>query len=249
VTESELVEAISKNVEATYLAIGRATPGAEVAHGEGFDVCRCEFDHPVGNFALARSVDEEAAKLLLDLAKRRKGFNVYALPAALAGSASERLLDAGFRRSYELSVLACRCEGSPGSGHWRIVEGAPERLAVAQFMTRQFFTRTDPAIRERIARATVGAGLELRVFRLGEEEPGAAMICREAGVFGIYNLCIEGRRRGSGIGSAAVRNLQSEAFDAGVPAALQCDASLEAWYVELGFDRVASIEVFAAGGR
>ncbi len=245
-TKPDLVSRATDNLERTYLAIGLGTPGASVSEGPGYTACVCGFDHPVGNFALVRSPDFGGARELARIAKTKRGFHAYALPGSSAGDV---LSEAGFRRSYALAALAAEGREEDADVQCAETSSELERLETAEFMVRQFFSRADSAARSRIAHATLQSGLELSSFWKQGESFGAVMVSRTPGLLGIYNLCVDAKMRGRGLGSLAVRSLLHRAYVERRTAVLQCDPSLEGWYDGLSFHRIALIQVFSLGAR
>lgn len=232
------------NLEATYLAIGGASPDSRIELREGYSLCLGRLDHPIGNFGIIRVLKPFTAGELAAEAKGRKSFNVY-VPSSAASAESVRALRAcGFRPSYRLTAMRASPQESASDCALHLAENADGRLRVALFMVRQFFPNQESGMRGRIAQATADCGLDLyEILRYGTLV-GAAMISRGARLFGIYNLCIDEERRGQGLGSDALARLLSLAANEGSDAVLQADPSLESWYVQRGFRTTGAIEVF-----
>ncbi len=248
-TATDLLSRAAENLEETYGAIGRATPGARVRDYGAAIVCLCDLDHPVGNFALCRVTDGKLFSHLARLARTRSAFHAYVSPIPEQDHLEQTLHDAGFQCVYRLSQLAAA--GSASESPIQLVEAvdSDSRRRIAQFMAGQFFARHGKCVREAVATATSESGLSLYEFSSDGAAVGAVMLCRTEGLLGIYSLCIEASRRGKGLGSEAVRALMDAAHREGREAVLQCDPSLVAWYERLGFRESGYVSVLSLENR
>lgn len=232
------------NLEATYLAIGGASPDSRVEHREGYSVCLGQLDHPIGNFAIVRRLTPFTASELAAAAKSRTSFNVYVPSGPSSAQTARALRAAGFRPSYRLSAMRCAQSPRKSDCALLVADTDLDRLRVAHFMVKQFFPKQDAAVRAHIAQATADCGLELcEILRYGTMI-GATMISRTGGLFGIYNLCIEKEKRGRGLGSDALARLLDQAASERLDAVLQADPALEPWYLNRGFSLTGGVEVY-----
>lgn len=240
-----LLQWAEDNLEATYVAIGSASPEALIQNRQGYTLCLGRLDHPVGNFAVVRQMMESTARELAISARGRSSFHAYVPDTESRSETGRAFAEAGLRRSYGLVQMLC--DPTPHAAECAITEAKTEkeRLRIASFMTSQFFTRQRPAVRERISWVTAHSGLGICEIHRRGQFVGAVMISRSPGMLGIYNLCIEARSRGRGHGSDAVARLLDMARAEGSMAVLQADASLCDWYGGLGFEQAGIVDVFA----
>lgn len=239
----------SLNLEHTYLALGHASPDAEIQHGEGFTACTGAVQHPVCNFAISHTPSPLAAKALAALAIGRATFNVYVASDTAGGGAGSLLCEEGFRQAYRLRLMVAN--PSLATAPCVLQLSAPnERIETADFMVREFFGRSEGTSRDAIRAATAAASeLELYEVRDRGTRVAAAMLSRSEGLVGLYNLCVRFDVRGSGWGSAIVRSICANAAAQELSVCLQCDPSLEVWYQRLGFSTVGSVDVYVFDRR
>lgn len=243
----DLAARSARNIERTYLAIGRRTPGARTVCGAGWVCCLSELDHPICNFGIVRADAEFDADGLRRLIAEKKAFNLYSfrsLPAVVL----DRVRGMGFVPTYRLLQLF---KSGPLEGLTAELEEAEgqERLRVAEFMVRQFFFRQSRVVRQNISQATAECELPLYWSKSQGQTVGAVMLCPETGVLGLYNLCIDPDMRSRGLGSATVRAILRVSSQYERPVVLQCDAVLESWYGGLGFSKLGTVEVFCRNPR
>lgn len=237
----ELVELAGENIEATYLAVGQHGEGAKIDRYADGLICTSDLHHPVSNFAVARRCTPEFMARLAQVAIGRKVFNIYALPGPEKFQ-GKRWNQGGFAVAGCLSLLTS--QGAPPKASPALVRATSfeERQSIARFMAMQFFSRQTSSLREKIALATAKAEVDL--YHLGEAVPRVAvMVCRSQGMLGIYNLCVAASERDRGFGSDLLNGLQKLAYEEGRVATLQCDPSLEPWYVRRGFFSVGDVSV------
>jgi ribosomal protein S18 acetylase RimI-like enzyme len=244
-TAERLLTLACKNIEETYLAIGSGAPGAEVRRLRGASLCLCQIDHPVGNFAVVRGPVGSDLDLVSAAAKSRRNFNIYVLPDGPCEQVCDDFEHRGFHRSYAQTALASRQRGGCSDLRFSELDSPADREKIAQFMASQFFFRLRTTVRTDIARATANSGLTLYAIQAGGVRVGAAMVSRTPGILGAYNLCVDGRHRRKGYGSAAVRHLQRLATRLGLAASLQCDEGLVPWYTRLGFETLGEVTVLS----
>lgn len=243
----DLAARSARNIERTYLAIGRRTPGARTVCGEGWVCCLSDLDHPICNFGVVRSDSEFDADGLRRLIADKKAFNLYSF-RSLPADDLDRVRGMGFAPTYRLLQLF-RAGALEGPAAELAEAEGQERMRVAEFMVRQFFFRQSRAIRQNISQATAECELPLYWSNWQGQTVGAVMLCPEAGVLGLYNLCIDPDMRSRGLGSATVRAILRVASQYERPVVLQCDAVLESWYGGLGFSKLGTVEVFCRNPR
>jgi len=236
----------SLNLWHTYLSLGLSLPGSRFAEEPGFKACLGVQDHPICNFALQLSLDPWVARRLERLASERPSFRIYLAPGDHPDHAQELMIRSGFRESYSLQIMGC--DGLPEEIDLPIqrVYTVDDRREIAEFMAAQFFGVHKPEFRSTIAEATFLAE-DLELYRLGDRgRPMAAfMLARSGRSLGLYNLCVNARFRSRGMGSRILSWCRNIAFAEKRSVVLQCDASLECWYLKNGFKSLGSIHVFS----
>lgn len=239
--EERDLRAGTENLSHTYLALGRASLGATTWAERGFAACTGTLDHPICNFAVANELDEAICSRLRQVASQRRCFSLYGVPSPDA----ERMLeDQGFALSHKLKVLMGQDVGI-ASPVLEEAQTEAERLKIAEFMMGQFFHRQPTAFRRGIAEATArAASLRLMSAHGNGRLVGAVMVSEQAGVLGIYNLCVSSAFRRRGWGSAIVGSLAQIAARRKLRLTLQCEPDLAPWYESLGFREVGSVSVF-----
>lgn len=237
-----VVERASDNIEATYLAVGSLSHGAMVDRWEGGVSCQSSLHHPVSNFAIVRSISSSRAKSLRDVAVGKRAFNTYVLPGPNQNACTRIFEATGFRRASQLQMMVeaepLRSDAPPPE----VASTFDERLAVCRFMARQFFPRQTSSLREAVALATAKSPVDL-VRNHGGQIASAAMLSKTPGFIGVYNLCVEASQRDKGWGSELLAAIMNLAAADGCKVTLQCEPSLEPWYLRRGFVSVGAIFV------
>jgi predicted GNAT family N-acyltransferase len=176
----------------------------------------------------------------------RSNFIVPTTPMDRPENVGDLLVRAGFGRSFRLiQMVAEPIDSAPKNS---LVRAATryDRLQIALFMVDQFFTKQGLQFRQQVAEATAQAtALELLAVKRDGRILGAAMVCFNSGMAGVYNVCVETSLRGLGIGTSVIKEILAVCSTKQAPATLQCDVKLEPWYRNLGFKRSGDIEVFA----
>lgn len=234
----------SANLLATYLAIGRAMPGAEVRETEGYVVLTSDLPHASGNFAARLSLDPWSAGELRDLAAGRPAFQAVALPEDGPPHLAELLRRAGFEAVQRLvSMVATPPFGLVGLDVAECV--GEERSRVGRFMADAFFAREPILLRQAMADAVAGAqGVSLYAHVVRDRPAAGVVLSREAGVLGIYNVCVAASHRGRGTGRSLVAWCLAQAAAEERRACLQCAPTLEPWYAGQGFVRTGVVTVW-----
>ncbi len=245
-TLEAVIQASACNLKQTYLALGRAAARSKVWREDGFDACTGELDHPICNFAVDLKLDRERAFRLAEIAIDRSCFHVYGLPTDEPAQRTALLEAAGFARNYSLVKMVAPPGATSPSGMLTRATTLHDRHQIASFMVEQFFAKHVPLFRRQIAETTARAtSLELLGYRKDGQLLGTAMICLHGGVAGVYNLCVDAGLRGLGIGTAILREALAVCAERKLPACLQCDPKLEAWYTKSTFIRVGELEIFS----
>jgi GNAT superfamily N-acetyltransferase len=238
------------NLETTYLRFGLATPNASLLKRPGLRGCIGEFDHPLGNFALADRLTLDDVAFVRELGQSRLQFHQYVLPGPESDSAAEMLIRAGFR---ELSVLIClvgpsapeQTQESPLD--LELAEGPAEALEIGTFMASLFFSDQPAKSRAVIADATANAA-DCELYFLnqnGGQCDAALMLSRVDSSLGIYNLCVRPTLRGRGLGRSLIEWALQTAHLEGRLATLQCHPRLVPWYESMGFWQSGLVRPFS----
>ena len=245
-TLPELVPRASENLLATYLALGRELPGAEIVQNDGYLALLSDLPHPSGNFASRLRLDPWTAAELRDLAASRLAFQAVALPDDGPEHLDELLQRAGFRISMRLVTMVASPSEARSDLAMLPCEGEIARRRIARFMADSFFAHEPHKLREAMAKALGRAeALSIYAHHVREKPTAAVALVREAEMMGVYNLCVAGPRRGKGHGSAVIAWCLAQAAAERLPVCLQCAASLEPWYARHGFVRVGSVGVWS----
>ena len=242
---SDLVSRAGANLLATYLALGRELPGAEVRETDGYVALLSDVAHPSGNFASRLRLDPWSAGELRDLASSRAAFQAIALPDDGPPHLAELLQRAGFEEVLRFVTMVATPAPSETSLEMTECRDEAERRRVGRFMADAFFAREDEATRRTMATAMGRADALSVYYHAWRDRPLAAVaLAREADMIGIYNLCVGGPARGKGHGTALVRWCLAFAASERLPVCLQCVPSLEPWYARQGFERVGAVGVW-----
>jgi predicted GNAT family N-acyltransferase len=245
-TLDSLTVAASQNLKYTYFELGRAAANSKIWQETGFQACTGDFEHPICNFAAGLDLDRFSAQRLARVAVDRNIFNVYATPMDKPQDVGDLLIREGFQRSYRLVQMVAEPREIEAKNSLIRASTRFDRTQMALFMVDQFFTKQGQPFRQQVADATAKAtSLELLALRREGRTMGAAMVCFNEGMAGVYNVCVDTSLRGLGVGSSMVREILAVCALKNVPATLQCDAKLEAWYSNLGFRRSGEVDVYA----
>jgi predicted GNAT family N-acyltransferase len=240
-----LTAAASENLKYTYFELGRAA-NSKIVQEPGFAACVGDFEHPICNFAAGLDLDRFSANRLARVALDRPSFNVYATPLDRPANIGALLTGEGFQRSYRLVQMVAEPQQLETKNSLFRASTRHDRLQIAYFMVDQFFTKQGQPFRDQVANATSQAtALELLAIKRDGRILGAAMICFNQGMAGVYNVCVDTSLRGLGVGSAMLREILAVCAIRQAPATLQCDSKLEAWYANLGFRRAGEVDVYA----
>ena len=237
--------ALSQNLLGTYLALGRALPGARVVETDAYVGLVSELPHAMGNFAARLRLDPWSAAELRGLAAGRPAFQAVALPDDAPPHLAELLRRAGFECVQRLVAMAASPPFALAGLDMAPCDG-DERFRVGRFMADAFFAREPLLLRETMARALAGAEeVSIHAHVLRDRPAAAVALSRAGGVLGLYNLCVAGPRRGRGLGAAVVAWCLAQAAAENREAVLQCAPTLEGWYAAHGFARVGTITVWS----
>lgn len=241
-----LATAASENLLHTYFELGRASARSKIWRENGFQACVGDIVHPICNFAAGLDLDYGSANRLARIALDREIFNVYATPMDRPDNLGELLAHEGFHRSFRLVQMIAQPGGQKPKNILSRATTRYDRLRIALFMVDQFFAKQNQRFRLQVADATARATtLELLAMKREGKIRGGAMVCLRHGMAGVYNVCVDESLRGLGIGTSIVREILAVCSVKNVPATLQCDNKLQAWYNAEGFLPVGEIDVFA----
>lgn len=242
---ADLQRVSAANLRRTYLSLGIACPGATTWHEPGFQACASGTPHPMCNFALDLKLDPWVVNRLVALASARPSFNVYATSSDEPEHAWELLERAGFTLAYRLIAMMVEPDEPETDLELPEATGLAERYDISEFMANQFFGRQPSAFRQHVAQATAHA-TELRIFSIKESNRrvAAVMLCEDEAI-GLYNLCVDGARRGRGWGTSIVQHVLGRASKARKPVVLQCEPRLVPWYEVFGFEETGEVRVYS----
>jgi ribosomal protein S18 acetylase RimI-like enzyme len=244
-----VLERATQNLEETYIEVGAQGESAWIERWEGGSACLSSLNHPVSNFAVVRGMSRARSIYIRELAIGRRAFNVYILPGLDQSDSIRGLENSGFRDAGRLHLMVGSGDEPKRAGHtMERARDFEERLCIARFMARQFFSRQTSALRESIALSTAKADVELA---RGSQKDlvCAGMLSRSLGALGIYNLCVAAEQRERGYGTELLAALVALAESERALATLQCDPQLEPWYARRGFQSIGSIAVLTLDGK
>lgn len=239
-----LARACRENVVYTYVELGRSVRGATVVETRSWTCCRSSHAVSLANFAIGLSIEgdasavKDAVRTLCAEALVRPMFRVYRLPLDQPEDLDVWLGRSGF--SVQGRLLHMACCGAEGS--WtvepRLCRTRDERRRVAGFAASQFVFGREPLARSLIVGSTVDSPHELWWVERQGMIGGAVMLAQTPNALGLYNLCVDDRLRGRGLGTDLVRWASGRAEALGIPLVLQCERQLAAWYESLGFQKI-----------
>lgn len=242
---NSIAVAAAENLKYTYFELGRSA-NSRIWKEPGFHACVGDFDHPICNFAAGLDLDRHTANRLARVALDRPSFNVYATPMDKPQNVGDLLVREGFQRNYRLVQLVAAPKASEPKNSLSRASTHYDRMQIALFMVDQFFTKQGIPFRQQVAEATArSTALELLAMRRDGRILGAAMVCFNETMAGVYNVCVDASLRGLGIGSSIMREILSVSSVKGAHATLQCDPKLESWYSGLGFCRAGEVDVYS----
>lgn len=240
------------NLRETYLSLGRHVRGAQLYDQVGITGVTSSFDHAIGNFGVAMGGDRTAAFEAWRLARDHESYLVYVGQSEPEFVPDAVFCERGFRPVHRQCILVQSAEDFERTSDPLCVlpvEGRENREAVADFVSRQFFSQVSPVVRDEVARVITRAeSLDLfgtwdplthKTFR---NIQGAYSIC-DTEMLGLYNLCVDVRLRGQGVGSFMVRKLLESR--SGRQICLQCDESLLSWYQQFGLQQVGWLGIYS----
>ncbi len=246
----ELVRASRENVVETYIGLAAPVAGCQIERGARCSMCTGPSEFSFCNFAAGFNLADDRAEALRQLEAIRaqiahpRNFWAFLITGDRPQGLPALLDKAGFAPRHSLVEMAWRPAFVPDGAPLTLATTPEDRIAVAEFMTLQFFWRMAPSSRRRIAEATAGSPHEL--YRVGPQDRCRAgvMLCRTAGAVGLYNLCVEEKDRGRGMGSSVVRSVKRMAAADGKPVVLQCEPALVPWYIDQGFEEIGTVTAY-----
>lgn len=241
----EATDLASRNLLETYLALGKAVHGTKHYEASAYDACVGPLAHPICNFGISGFWTEAAIRNIRGIENVMPPFNLYALP-------SERPLhlflpwqELGFELTYSLCCMRSEPLLAPPARVLVEARTNVERQSIADFMAMQFFPFHAPEARAGVSAATANAeGLQLHHVVERGHTKAAVMLHPTEKCLGLYNLCVESRTRGKGLGRAVVDWVLAKAAKQGLTVTLQCDPKLAPWYQQMGFSPYGNLEVY-----
>jgi predicted GNAT family acetyltransferase len=247
---ARLLASSRENILATYAGLAESVAGARRVRESPWLQIEGPDDMGFSNFIAGWDLDSEvqtrrAAEEVAALCKERPCISVFTVAGDRPASIGMQLIEAGFELRHTLVEMAWLGEHvTAAEGVLVLAQGVEERRRIADFMTRQFFWRGSYDQRRRIAEATAKSPNQLYTLDAMDPPRAAIMLVPQEDSLGIYNLCVQEDLRGTGLGGRLVRLAQAMAARHGVPAVLQCEASLARWYQSFGFIRVGSVDAY-----
>jgi len=232
------------NIVQTYLSLASKVPGT-ILEATDSRVVSCG-PESVGftNFSarLNWNTEAEAAEGLAELAGLPARTSLFVMEGDPGFLTEEFLFSRGWILRYELAQMTW--QGDMDVPSIQVVEALQhqERIQASLFMTDQFFPAGSRELREAIISATSLAPVGLFTLSQGYQMEAAVMLVTTEGCIGLYNLCVEKRKRGKRLGGAIVQWCQARASQAGVPLVLQCSQDLVAFYRGHGFQTTGRVE-------
>ena len=240
----------SRNLIETYFHLGMAVPGSKTISEDGFRACVGQFEHPICNFAADLNLDPWSVRKLSTMATDQPTFHVYALPGDEPPHLNEILFRSDFQVNYRLAMLSADSKPMGDCGDIIRATDMEHRRAITQFMTEQFFPRQTHEFRLRIAEATSSVlDFQLYEYASADGRMGALMLYENDHTIGLYNLCVSTMMRGLGIGRSMTRWAIDLANKRNKLITLQCDARLQTWYEEQGFEWFGTVDVYSLSNR
>ncbi|MFM9872172.1 MAG: GNAT family N-acetyltransferase [Fimbriimonadaceae bacterium] len=238
-----------ENVVQTYLALAQSLPETKIDKRPDYTRVKgkwpLSFCHFAADFNTRRRA-EDLAKELRAESNNTDGLWVFLLPGDEPDGLHTHLLDEGF------SLRQCLCQfGRQAKGSWvedlQEAQDADTRLRIGKFMAEQFFPFSSGESRMLVARSTALSIANLFYIGSPERPEAAMMLSKSKNAVGLYNLCVDGKSRGHGIGTDLVESAQALASQYGVPLTLQCHASLRKWYENQNFRQTGTLHAFFRG--
>ena len=248
---TDLSLAARENVIQTYLALAQALPGTEISRRLDYTRVKgtlpLSFCHFAGEFDSNRDAIELAAELRAE-ANSPDGLWAFLLPGDEPEGLRMALLDNGF------SLRQCLCQfgrTQQGIAHPELHEAqdADTRIRIGQFMAEQFFPFSPGESRSLVARSTAASLANLLYIGSPERPQAAMMLSKTKQAVGLYNLCVDGTKRGQGLGTQLVDAAQALASQYNLPLTLQCHASLRKWYEGQNFRQIGTLHAFYCGSN
>lgn len=238
-----------ENVVQTYLALAQSLPETNIDRRPDYTRVKgkwpLSFCHFAADFNTRRTA-ESIAKELRAESNTPDGLWVFLLPGDEPDGLHVHLLEEGFGLRQCLCQFARRSKGT-----WfediKEAEDTDTRMRVGKFMAEQFFPFSPGESRLLVARSTALSAANLFFLGSPERPQAAMMLSKSKNAVGLYNLCVDGKSRGNGIGTQFVDSAQSLATQYDVPLTLQCHASLRKWYEIQNFRQTGTMHAFFRG--
>lgn len=232
------------NIVQTYLALASKVAGTHQEATESRVVSCGPESVGFTNFSarLNWRCESEAEQGLAELAGLPSRTSLFVMEGDPGFLTEEFLFSRGWILRYELAQMAW--QGAMEAPDLQVVEALEhqERIQASLFMTDQFFPAGSRELREAIISATSLAPVGLFTCSQGYQMEGAVMLVTTEGCIGLYNLCVEKRKRGKRLGGSIVQWCQARAAQSGVPLVLQCSQDLVPFYKSHGFHVTGRVE-------
>ena len=241
------------NLFETYIELAAAAKGTVVERNRPFTWVKGDSAVSFCNFCALFDAEESEVEAiaaeLLAYGEKNSSFWVFATDFCRPANLKSALSLAGFQTRQTLKLMIW--QGGSKAGHDPAIEAAAtiERLSVTKFMTDIFFSRSSASAKATVMESTTFS--PHRVFAWNDRSGivAAVMTSSTDGVLGLYNLCVRSDRRSRGLGRNAVDFVKSMAAGENKALVLQCNANLEDWYLEQGFETIGLVDAYSAPCR
>lgn len=230
----------------TYLGLACSWPGTTISRtdervfvsGE-HNVSFCNF---VARFQVSESRVEALAEELREHAAATPSFWVFLSDCCAPDWLERTLFEKGFDLRHRLVQMAW-C-GGPILPHEKGEQAVDlrDREATAKFMSELFFWRSTQSARMVVQRSTSHSPHRLYQWRDEQGTRVGVLVSESKDCLGLYNLCVRTDSRGLGLGTEAIRFVQSLASAENRKIILQCQPNMMPWYEKAGFRQVGYVD-------
>ncbi len=241
-----------ENVVETYSGLAASVVGVREAQLDGCRLFAHKTPLSLCNFAIDfRTTSEELGELadqLAQLNRERPHMRIFVVDGDQPAGIGRALTDCGLTKLGVLTQMVYSEQAGP-SIELVLSSNEEERTRLAKFMVANFFWRREMVLRTTIVEATVSSPHQLYGAWIGQELVGAVMLSETARSMGLYNLCVEPRRRKRGVGTRIVQACAQIADTRSKALVLQTEARLVPWYENNGFRSFGFVETYGIGSR
>lgn len=236
----------------SYLLLAKSLPAHADLSRPGLTIARSHTHFAYSNFI--GIVDKSLAKpsLMREVAEEHFQFiqpNVFLI---LSDSETGLLSDfqgEGFSEAYRLAVMVKFAEGGQRAPLPTAVSKG-ERRHVARFMAESFLQSLPFGARQTVIAATADSALELVALPdvSAKHLDSAAMFAVLEEEIGLFNVCVDRRKRGLGLGAELMRRIEHLPDADGKAICLQCHQETIGFYKSLGYAQAGTLYCFRQAG-